>query len=375
MKKITFIASHLGFGGIEKCLSNVTNMLIDNYEIEIVTLYKTEETPKYNFNEKIKITYLIDSSVPKEINQNGIMYYFKKINFIKIIQAIYIKYFLRDHKLKKYFKKNNTDILISTHLFMTKNLKSNKDSYKIHWEHNHHNNNEKYLKQIYKSSKEINKLLVVSKELVKYYQENKNIKCTVNYIPNFVDTKPSNQSKLNNKTLISVGRLSKEKGYLDLIEIMYLINNKDKNIKLHLIGSGSQEETIRNNIKKYSLENYITMHGFLSPKEIENLYQESSLYVMTSHTESFGLVLLEAMNSGLPCIAFDSAQGARELIDNNKNGILIQNRDIKEMSNKIIELLNDKEQLKKLKENNINIINEYSKEKNNELWKKLIEEE
>ena len=351
MKKITFIASHLGFGGIEKCLSNVTNMLIDNYEIEIVTLYKTEETPKYNFNEKIKITYLIDSSVPKEINQNGIMYYFKKLNFIKIIQAIYIKYFLRDYKLKKYFKKNNTDILISTHLFMTK-----------------------YLKQIYKSSKEINKLLVVSKELVKYYQENKNIKCSVNYIPNFVDTKPSNQSKLNNKTLISVGRLSKEKGYLDLIEIMYLINNEDKNIKLHLIGSGSQEETIRNNIKKYNLENYITMHGFLSPKEIENLYQESSLYVMTSHTESFGLVLLEAMNSGLPCIAFDSAQGARELIDNNKNGILIQNRDIKEMSNKIIELLNDKEQLKKLKENNINIINEYSKEKNYTLWNEMLKE-
>ena len=47
---------------------------------------------------------------------------------------------------------------------------------------------------------------------------------------------------------------------------------------------------------------------------------------MTSHTESFGIVLLQAMSHGVPCIAFDSAEGARELINSGMNGYLIKRR-------------------------------------------------
>ena len=56
---------------------------------------------------------------------------------------------------------------------------------------------------------------------------------------------------------------------------------------------------------------------------------------MTSYSESFGLVLLEAASFGLPLIAFDSAEGAKEIIQNGQNGYLIQNRNKEDMSNKI----------------------------------------
>ena len=63
---------------------------------------------------------------------------------------------------------------------------------------------------------------------------------------------------------------------------------------------------------------------------------------MTSYTESYGIVLIEAMSHGVPCLAFTSAEGANDLIKDNENGYLIENRDFDMMVEKLTELANDK---------------------------------
>lgn len=89
-------------------------------------------------------------------------------------------------------------------------------------------------------------------------------------------------------------------------------------------------------------------YGSKTKNELESLYLSSSIYVMTSFSESFGLVLIEAENHGLPLIAFSSAQGAHEIIENGKNGFLIRNRNKNEMVNYIIKLIEDKNLRKKM---------------------------
>lgn len=69
---------------------------------------------------------------------------------------------------------------------------------------------------------------------------------------------------------------------------------------------------------------------------------------MTSLTECFPMVLLEAASCGLPLVAFDVPIGPKAIIQDGKNGYLIENRDIKAMSEKIIYLLNNKEELNRL---------------------------
>ena len=83
-----------------------------------------------------------------------------------------------------------------------------------------------------------------------------------------------------------------------------------------------------------NLEKQIYFYEFKTQDFIKKYMQKSSLYVMTSFEESFGLVLIEAMSYGVPCIAFDSAQGAKYII-NHKNGYFIKNRNIEEMANTI----------------------------------------
>ena len=81
---------------------------------------------------------------------------------------------------------------------------------------------------------------------------------------------------------------------------------------------------------------------------------------MTSLEESFGLVVIEAMSYGIPCIAFDSAKGVLDVI-NKDNGYLIKNRNIEEYSNTILKYLNLSNKEKKLLANNArNIASKYS---------------
>jgi len=73
--------------------------------------------------------------------------------------------------------------------------------------------------------------------------------------------------------------------------------------------------------------------------------EKSDIYIMSSFTESFGIVLIEAMSYSLPCVAFDSANGAKNLLSDGR-GILISNRDKEVMANNVMELLNDSKRLR-----------------------------
>ena len=88
------------------------------------------------------------------------------------------------------------------------------------------------------------------------------------------------------------------------------------NAYLHIVGDGEEYKKIQAKIEYKNLENKVCMHGYMKKECIDELYAQCDVYLMTSYTESFGFVLLEAMACGIPCVAFDSAQGAKEIIEN-----------------------------------------------------------
>lgn len=343
MKKITILALHLNFGGVEKYISSLCKMLEEDYQIEIISTYKILEKPAFEFSDKIKITYLINDKPYKQEFSDAIKNK-KIISAIKyLFKNIYIL-ILKHLKNIKAIKNIDSDIIITTRSFHNKLVGkyAKKDIVKIATEHNYHNNNNKYINNLVKSLKNFDYLIVVSKELQKFYQDKiGNTRCI--YIPNVID-KIYDKPKYNtNHNLISVGRLEHEKGFSDLIDIIDMVRKKIPDIKLNLIGDGSLKEELSNKIKNLNLNDNIIMHGFLNHEKIEKIMLESSLYVMSSLSESFGLVLIEAMSYGVPCIAFSSASGAKEVIENKE--LLIENRDKDDYANLVIRLINDKEKL------------------------------
>ena len=102
------------------------------------------------------------------------------------------------------------------------------------------------------------------------------------------------------------------------------------------------------------------------------MLKKSSIYLMTSHTESFGIVLIEAMSHGLPCIAFSSAEGAREIIKSGKNGYLIKNRSYKAFIKKVEDLMKDRDTRVSIGKESRNSIKKYTKDVVKEEWLDLL---
>ena len=343
MKKITILCLHLGVGGIEKYISSLSKMLEQNYKIEIISTYKTLDKPAFDFSDKVKIKYLINDRPYKEELKDSI----KKLKFISIV-----KYLFKNAKLLmlkyseniKFIKNINSDYIITTRDFHNKLVgKYAKDKIiKIATEHNHHNNNSRYIKKVITSLKNIDYFVVVSEDLKEFYK-NKigDTKCL--YIPNVIDNIYDKPKYNTNYNLISVGRFSKEKAFEDLIEVIGIVKKDIPNIHLNLVGDGKLKNDITNKIESLDLKENIKLCGYLSQSEIKKVMLESSLYVMTSLTESFGLVLIEANSYGIPCIAFDSASGAKQIIENKE--LLISNRDKEKMAKLIVKLLKDKDKL------------------------------
>ena len=194
------------------------------------------------------------------------------------------------------------------------------------------------------------------------------------YIPNSVDRVPKNTSSLEEKRLVSVGRLSKEKGFIDLLKVYKKVLKTNPDWVLDIIGDGVERKSLEEYISKNNLDGKVTLHGFQGKDYIDKVLHKSSIYVMTSFTESFGIVLIEAMSHGIPCIAFSSAEGAREIINSGENGYLIKNRNHSAMIKKINDLINDYDERVRLGKSARRGIKNFTSDVVKEEWITLIEE-
>ena len=371
MKKITILTLHLGHGGIERCVTSLANTLSKDYEIEIVSTYKLLDKPAFDVNKKIKIRYLMEDI---KSNRHEFINYVKSFKLIKAFKEglISIKVLYLKRKLMiKTIKECSSDVIISTRDIHNKWLGkyAKKNIVKIGWEHNHHNDSKKYINKVVKSVSNLDYFILVSKNLKEYYEKVVKIPCI--YIPNSLDEYPIIKSSLNQKNIISVGRLSIEKGYSDLIDIFKIVNKKYPDWHLDIVGDGPEYKTIENKIKNNNL-NTITLHGFRDRKYVNNLLLNSSIYVMTSLTESFGIVLLEAFSYGVPCIAFSSAQGANEIISNNWDGFLVDDRNKEKMAKKIIELIKSENRRIIMGNNAVKKANEYNIDNIKNKWLEIL---
>ena len=376
MNKITILALHLGTGGVENSIASLANMLSEKYDVEIISTYKLNNKPAFYINDKVKIKYLMTNLKP---NKEELKEAIKSKNIFKIIKEGYISLkvlYLRKALMKKEIKNLDSDIIISTRDFHNELLGkyAKKNIIKIAQEHNHHNNDIKYINKIIKSVKNIDYFMPVSKELTDFYDKKlKNTKTKCVYIPHALEEYPKNISELNKKNIVSVGRLSPEKGFMDLIEVFKLVNIKYPDWKLNIAGDGVEKEKIENKIKEYDLEESINLCGFLNKKELEKLYLNSSIYAMTSLTESFGLVLIEAESYGIPIVVMDSARGALEIVNDNENGKIIKNRDKEKMAKVICDLIQKEDERKRLGNKGREYSKEYKKEVISKKWFEFIE--
>lgn len=168
------------------------------------------------------------------------------------------------------------------------------------------------------------------------------VKCPITYIYNPCEIDNEYMEYDNeSKTIVTAGHFFYTKGYDLAVEVAKKIFDKHPDWNWKFFGDGKELENVRNLVYKNHLEKNIIFCG--RTNDIIAEYKKAAIYVMTSRTEGFGLVLTEAKSCNLPTLAYDIDFGPREIIDNGVSGYLVKPFDSEDMSNKICELIENKD--------------------------------
>lgn len=143
-------------------------------------------------------------------------------------------------------------------------------------------------------------------------------------INNMVDNRffETQRRQTRNKvfTFVTVGRLVSIKRFDMLVEAFSQMRQKT-DVKLIVVGEGAERHKIEKQIEKYSLQGKVIMVGMKKPEEVSEILCDSDCFVLSSHRETFGIVLIEAMAKGLPVIS--TKCGGPEVFVNKENGLLV----------------------------------------------------
>ena len=192
----------------------------------------------------------------------------------------------------------------------------------------------KFSKQVFENSKTN---IAVSKEFCSLLEQQTH--CKFQYVPNVVDTsffKPSRKMKSAEQFIfLNVAHLDAKKNQAGLVTSFankFAGNNK---YKLIVAGDGPEKENLQAQIDKLKLSDQVVLFGRASREEVLALMQKSNCFVLPSHYETFGVVLIEAMACGLPVLSTKSG-GPESIITSNEYGFLCEENELSDMLEQMV---------------------------------------
>lgn len=384
--KVCFLyESVFTLGGIQACITSIANYLAEKQKYDITILCTNtkvlEKREIYGLKDNIKVKFISKRSLIKKViykvskkilDFNRNTGFFK--NNLKVLTKLYYLGYGKD--LEKIINNEQFDFVISCGTYFNvvlSLLKCEKKVKKIGWQHSSNElyfntegrnywNQEIIVKEMFRK---LDKYIVLTK-----YDRNellaKGYEATTIYNPLRFEQKE--KSLLNNKKFIAVGRLNKIKGFDRLIRNFKQFTKLNKDWKLEIFGEGEERNNLIELINELKLDKYVSIRH--KTNRINEEYINASIYCMTSQGEGFPMVILEAMESGLPIIAYKLP--CLEEIMNNDEGILVNQDDDEGFIRAMLKLTDKEENRKYFSQNAIKRAKEFSIDIIGKQWEELL---
>lgn len=349
-------------GGMERVLSVCANSLCQELDVSIVTLYQKGRPNYFPLDNRIHCSDLgLEGVANRKLLKERLTEFLMSHHFDIVITmgGIDMCYLpaIKDGSKKLFWFHFAIDVAKTAWSGPNPNLFKKIKAQIQTW------------KRIYYARK-YDKIVVISKADLEAWKKYTN-KAVCVYNPVTIGNPV--QADLNSKKVISVGRLSFEKGFDYLIDVWRLVAKRHKDWLLDIYGDGPLTEQLQGQIDKHGLRNSVRLCG--RTPNIAKKYAQHSIYVMGSRTEGLGLVLLEASACGLPLISYDCPSGPREIVTDGENGYLIPHvGDIDAMAEKICLLIEDAELRKLMGEKAKQMVGKFSIETIRKQWIFLLNE-
>jgi len=195
------------------------------------------------------------------------------------------------------------------------------------------------------------------------------IKKKINYIPNPVTFRSEKKADYDKKVVLAVGRLDRIKGFDLLIKSWKDVSEKYPEWRLKIVGEGEERKKLEKLIHQLSLEGYVELVG--AKEDVKSFYLSSSIYVMSSREEGMPMVLVEAMECGLPIVAFANV-GAKFLVEDKINGLLCEVGDIQSLAKNIIHLIKNRNAREELGSKSKELVQEFYIENLAHKWDRIL---
>lgn len=360
--KILFFIASLRSGGAERVASTLVNYWAEQgYEIDFVTL-DTAANDFYKLHKNIKRFELDLYGASSGLIEK----------FIRIFKRIYLlKALIKKSKpdaVLSFMDTNNIYAVAAAKLASAKVIVSERTYPPFY---NSGNFFDKLRKFLYIFS---NAHVAQTSEVKEWADEflPSSVKSVV--ISNPLPEKYSNPElpKERGNIVIAVGRLSFEKGFDLLIKAYAAIAKKNENWCLEIVGDGPEKSNLEELIKSLGMADYIKLKGL--SHDISQDYKRAKIFVLSSLVEGFPNVLLEAMSHGLAPVSFDSKCGPKDVIEQNKNGILVSSKDEKLLAKELDDLINDSKKQQTFSENALKVRTDFSIDKISQKWIDLVKD-
>lgn len=342
MKKIVYCNPHLCLpDGIERVLTSKANYLAEKagYEVTLILTDDVGRPPYYPLSPKVRVIQL-------------------GINFYQIPSSIPLwkKYLLHRKKLLRY-KKELTKILMEIRPYITVSLLRREINFltdipdgsrKIAEFHLNRQNCRSmdrpsrnplkrmtmrlWMLQLIRKLRKLDRFIVLTEEDRMQWKELSN----TSVIPNPLSFESDTVSTLTAKKVIAVGRYAYQKGFDRLLRVWAAVHKQHPDWELHIYGRGNIRP-LQDYRDRLQLQTCCQLHPYAP--DIAEKYRESSLLVLSSRYEGFGLVLTEAMQCGVPCVSFACPCGPRDIIRHGIDGYLAENGDEQQLARQICMLI------------------------------------
>jgi len=366
--RIMYITDALAvWGGIERVLSDKMNYLVQEYgyDVYIVTTEQGKHEIPFPLDERIHVQDL-NIRFHQQYNYTG----FKRMQKYRELELLY------KNRLKDYILEIKPDVISCIRDGYASTVLDIKGSIPTIFE-----SHAMYRDVVYEKSTLLHRFLIYLKRK-KFGRLDKIVTLTqgdaddwkyvcdrVSIIPNVVHLNTSGKySSCDEKNIIFAGRFDIQKDFGSMIKIWDIVQQRHNDWVLNVYGNGELKQFYENVVQAKKLN--IIIHPAVS--DIMDKYRESSMLVMSSLYEPFGLVLPEAMSCGLPVVAFDCPYGPADIIKNGVDGFLVEDRNIEAFANRVCQLIEDVELRRKMGKAAIQSAQRYSNDIIMPQWKRLF---